>query len=313
MLIKVRDKLALYLLRSLYGKSTDFACSFYGQDPKCESEVKDSESVGIVFQGPIIDEKKLREGLVRYRHLLPDSSITISTWNGSLSTDFIAYLKGIRVTFVESQPPVVGGIMNVNRQIVSTQNGIRNLLLDSTPALILKTRTDYFPWRPDKAIWQMQALTQLLGGRDRIWGIDFNTRMDLPFSFSDIFQIGAIDSMNIYWRGDDLYQEDISVQQFFKLTDCQQNVSAVLRLQPAEIFLARRYLVSQGVAYDFSSLDDYKRALVEWFGILDSRHIELAFGKYSLAVPGYEPQTLDAKRKYYVKNQDWLAMIADKL
>jgi hypothetical protein len=308
---KVRDKIALYFLQGLYGKSSDFACNFYGQDTKCVSKITDSTAMGIVFQGPIIDEMKLRKGLVHYRQLLPDSSIAVSTWSGSLSADFMEFLNGIRVTFVESLPPAVGGIMNVNRQIVSTRNGIISLLDNFAPTLILKTRTDFFPWRPDKAIQQMRSLDRLLGGRDRIWGIDFNTRMDLPFSFSDIFQLGHADNMKTYWRSDNLYPNDVSVEEFFKLTRHQQDIAAILRLQPAEIFLARSYLVSQGATFDLSSSHDYKKALTEWFGILDSQHIELAFGKYSLAVPGYEPNPLRAKRKYYVKTQDWLAMVAE--
>lgn len=310
MINRVRDKLALHVLRTLYGKNADLACSFYGPDPSCESEVKDSAQVGIVFQGPVIDEAKLREGLAHYRRLLPASPITVSTWEGAVSADFREYLQALRVSCVESRAPAVAGIMNVNRQIVSTAQGIACLLQDSNPVIIAKTRTDYFPWRPDKAVRQMQAHERLLGSRARIWGIDFNTRMDLPFSFSDIFQIGPVDILKDYWRGDMLYPEDVSVKQFFKLTDHQKDIAAILSLQPAEIFLARRYLEGRGCAYDYSSLADYQAALSDWFGILDSQHIELAFGKYSLAVPGYEP--LDSMRRKFVKSADWLAMISER-
>lgn len=313
MLNKIKDKLALHILRNLYGKRFDFACSFYGRDHASASEVDDSTGIGIVFQGPIIDEEKLKEGLKHYRRLLPASAITLSTWEGAIQSDFRSFLGHLGVLCVESPPPLVSGIMNVNRQIVSTSNGINALLLESGPDLILKARTDYFPWRPDKAIRQMRTFTSLLGGRNRIWGIDFNTRLDLPFSFSDIFQLGPADSMKTYWRGDHLYPNNVSVQEFFESTCHQKDMAEVLRLQPAEIFLARRYLVSQGASFDFSSSYEYKRALAEWFGILDSQHIELAFGKYSLAVPGYEPMPRGAKRKYYVKNQDWLAMVAEVL
>jgi hypothetical protein len=311
MLNKVRDKLALHVLRKIYGARYDFSCSFYGRDRTSTSEVDDSTSIGIVFQGPIIDVEKLKEGLTHYRRLLPASTIAISTWEGAIHSDLRSFARHLGVSCVESSPPLVGGIMNVNRQIVSTSNGINSLLIESSPELILKARTDYFPWRPDKAIRQKQTFTRLLGGRDRIWGIDFNTRLDLPFSFSDIFQLGSAESMKTYWCGDTLYPNDISVEQFFKLTRHQQDTAEVLRLQPAEIFLARRYLIRRGATFDFHSSNDYKRALAEWFGILDSQHIELAFGKYSLAVPGYEPMPPTDKRKYYVKNQDWLAMVAE--
>lgn len=307
MLNKVRDKFVLHLLRTIYGAKADLACSFYGRDTKCESEISDSASIGIVFQGPVTDEAKLREGLAHYRRLLPSSKIVVSTWEGEIQAEFRKYLQSLQISCVESQVPAVSGIMNVNKQIVSTAQGIASLLRDSSITTIVKTRTDYFPWRPDKAVRQMQVYSRLLGGRARIWGVDFNTRMDLPFSFSDIFQVGPVGAMREYWWGENLYPEDVSVQRFLELTSRQEDLQAILLLQPAEIFLARRYLEGLGCAYNYSSLSDYRAALSEFFGILDSQHIELSFGKYSLAVPGYEP--LDVRKKRFVKNADWLAMI----
>jgi hypothetical protein len=308
MLNKIRDKLALHMLRALYGSDTDFSCNFFGPNPNYHSEIANSESVGVVFQGPLINEKKLRAGLAHYRAMLPESPIVLSTWKGSIGAELHALLKVLNVASVESDPPANGGIMNVNRQIVSTGLGIAKIREIANPELVVKARTDYFPWRVDNAIVHVKAHEKLLGGRARIWGVDFNTRYDLPFSFADIFQVGRSDVMSQYWNVDSLYPNDVSVQDFFRLTDNQNDIEAILRLQPAEIFLARRYLDAQNYKYHYQSLEDYWSALAEWFGVLDSQHIELAFGKYSLAVSGYEPA--EARKKRYVKNQDWMAMIA---
>jgi WavE lipopolysaccharide synthesis len=309
MLNKLRDKIAFYLLKTIYGEKVDYFCSFYGRDLNCESRITDSESIGIVFQGPVIDESKLGEGLAQYRQLLPRSPIVISTWKNSVKSDFKDYIRKLEVYCVESAPPDIGGIMNVNRQILSTANGIAYLVKQWNPDIIIKARTDYFPWRPDKAISQMRNGESIVGGEGRIWGVDFNTRMDLPFSFSDIFQIGRAKDMQDYWINGDLYPEEISVQRFLELTENQNNIASILQLQPAEIYLARRYLSSKGCALDFGSLSDYKIALAHKFGILDSQYIELAFGKYSLAEPGYEP--VDRRSKRYVNSQDWLSLVIE--
>jgi hypothetical protein len=307
---KVRDKLGLYALKTLFGKSTDFSCGFFGPDPKCQSEVVNSSAVGVVFQGPIADESKLIDGLRHYRRLFPESCIVLSTWTGEIRSETCDLASALGISCVESQPPRVGGLMNVNKQIVSTARGIDTLLQQAAPALVMKVRTDYFPWRPDKAVRCLLAHERLLGGEPRIWGVDINTRLDLPFSVADIFQLGRAEVMRTYWTEDPLYPRDISVQEFFELTDHQRDTAAILKLQPAEIYLAVRYLRARNCQYDYTSIIDYHAALAQWFGILDAQHLELAFGKYAFMTPGYEP-VVDRKKKY-VKAQDWISMVGEE-
>ncbi len=306
MLNKAKNKVAYHLFRALYGTKNDFACCFFGEDPYCKPILIDSASVGIVFQGPINDEEKLLVGLAQYRRLLPESSILVSTWRGAVGDEFRHRLDGLNIGLVENTLPAISGILNVNKQIVSTAQGIKILGENAGIKYIAKARTDFFPWRPDKGILQMLTLSDLLRGDPRIWGVDFNTRMDLPFSFSDLFQIGPIDLMSKYWRNDILYLRDISVKRFLSETDKQRDKSAILRLQPPEIYLARRYLERLDSRIDFYSLDDYVASLTKYFGVLDSRYIEMVFGKYSLILPGCELYGL--REKEYLKFSDWLSM-----
>jgi len=227
----IRDKLALYTLRILYGKSVDIGCSFYGPDDDCQSEVVDSSSVGIVFQGAIVDEPKLICGLKHYRRLFPKSFMVLSTWSGGLLPAIRDQASALDIHCVESQCPQISGIMNVNKQIVSTARGINALLRLSAPTLVMKVRTDYFPWRPDKAVSCLLTQEGLLGGAGRLWGLDINTRLDLPFSVADMFQLGRTEVMKTFWTEEPLYPKDISVNQFFELTDYQRDIPAVLKLQ----------------------------------------------------------------------------------
>jgi hypothetical protein len=132
----------------------------------------------------------------------------------------------------------------------------------------------------------------------------------LPFSVADIFQIGQVAPMRAYWTEQNLYPTDVTVEQFFDQTNHQTDMAAVLNLQPAEIYLASRYLKAMGCAYDYTSLFDYHAALGEWFGILDAQYLEFGFSKYTFMRPGYEPVANRSKK--YVNAQDWIAMLKVK-
>ena len=98
----------------------------------------DSSEISVVVQGAISD-KFTKRVLVSIRKYLPKSEIILSTWKGSdvsgLSYDIL----------IENEDP--GAIIlfpqwkqyhNLNRQIVSTQNGIAK----ASKKYILKIRTD---------------------------------------------------------------------------------------------------------------------------------------------------------------------------
>lgn len=301
---KVKDKAALYALKTIYGRNADLSCAYFGPDDRLRAQSPGIEDVGIVFQGPITNSIRLIAGLEQYRRLLPDARMVVSTWTGQKLDQLKAAAAKLHVRILESEPPQISGIMNVNKQIISTAYGIEALLNDFPVQIIAKARTDYFPWRPDRAFATAISLERLLGGHPRIWGLDLNTRADLPFSFADIFQVARTDAMRKYWRADMLYEKNISPTEFISATNNQQDQSAILALEPGEIFLAKRYLNFLNCDYDFSRDKDYYAALAEWFGILESHHIELSFSKYSNFFPGLEPP--HQRRKQYMSLARWL-------
>ena len=115
--------------------------------------------------------------------------------------------------------------------------------------------------------------------------------------------------MKKYWAREPLHPIDLSAGEYLKRTNQNKNIMAILELQPAEIYLATRYLKNQGCSYDFKSTDDYRAALACWFGLLDSQYIELCFNKYSFITPGYDP--INERKWEFVRVSDWLEMVTE--
>lgn len=98
----------------------------------------DSSEISVVVQGAINTywTKKVLKSIRKY---LPNAEIILSTWKGStvFGYDFDVLVEnddpGAEVIF-----PLWNGRNNVNRQLLSTQNGIKQ----ATRKYVLKTRTD---------------------------------------------------------------------------------------------------------------------------------------------------------------------------
>ena len=99
----------------------------------------DTKDISVVVQGGI-DQKYTSDCLKSIRKHLPDSEIILSTWEGSdadgLDYDIIIFNKKIEKNFIDNE--VLNLVNNTNRQIISTQNGIKK----ASKKYILKLRTD---------------------------------------------------------------------------------------------------------------------------------------------------------------------------
>lgn len=259
-----------------------------------------------VFQGPVPD--RFEAVFALYRAMFPQAPIVISTWESERPR--LAWLSDEAQTMaVFLSPPARRGIMNVNMQIWSTGHGIATVR-DAFPQVrrVAKLRMDHPPLRPDAIFPVLDHFSSTLGER-RIWGIDINTSASLPFSFSDIFQIGPLDEMSLFWATEALDDREMTPAQFLARTANQNDFDEIIRLRPAEIFLTLRYLRHREPDLDPTSVADYHSALARYFGILDADQIGLAFDKYSVWRNGRSPETLDHKR--FLSFTDWLGLVAD--
>lgn len=102
-----------------------------------ESEITDKD-ISVVVQGPI-DKLQTKKCLKSIRKLLPQAEIVLSTWLGSdiIDLDYDQLVLSDDPGFGDVSP-VTNKKNNVNRQIISTKNGINK----TSRKYILKIRTD---------------------------------------------------------------------------------------------------------------------------------------------------------------------------
>lgn len=305
---RFREKLVHRLIAAGQPDGTRFALAAYSPGLSgAPIPTTADENTAFVFQGLIASD--LDATLAGYRRLFPRSPIIIATWENE--REALAALPAINVdpliktTFL--RPPARRGIMNVNMQICSAGRGIA-LAAEAFPAVrrVAKIRIDCPPRRPD-AIFPI--IDHFDGGPEtagRIWGVDINTSATLPFSFSDIFQVGPIAAMLDFWALDELDDREMSPKEFLARTHGQTDLAEIIRLQPPEVFLTLRYLRRRGVAVRPDSLEDYREALARHFGVLDADQIGLAFDKYTPWRNGRSPQAI--AHKTFVSFPEWLQL-----
>ena len=98
------------------------------------------EEISVVVQGAI-DKDNTAKCLKSIRYYLPKSEIILSTWENSniddLDYDILVENKDPGALI---QDPLYGAYNNGNRQLLSTQEGIKK----ATRKYILKLRTDFY-------------------------------------------------------------------------------------------------------------------------------------------------------------------------
>lgn len=301
---RLHDRALQWLIACNQPAHSHFAIAAYAPGtPEDAFRSAAGPETAFVFQGPVAAD--FETTFKTYRTLFPESPIIVSTWESERpKLEWLQSDTTHRMVFLA--PPTKRGIMNVNLQIWSTGHGIR-AVRDHFPRVrrVAKLRSDYAPHRPDELFPVIDHFDAALGG-SRIWGVDINTSAALPFSFSDIFQIGPIEEMLQFWTLEDPDDRDMTPAEFLARTANQTDIDAVIRLQPAEIFLTLRYLAHKSSDLRADSVADYHRMLGRYFGILDADQIGLAFDKYTPWRNGRSPEEIAHKR--FISFPAWLRL-----
>ena len=95
-----------------------------------------SKDISVVVQGPIHTQDNLTKRVLEsVRTHLPNAELILSTWKGS-------QIDGLDcdILLLNDDPGAINGLNNVNRQIVSTRNGLQK----ATRTYAMKLRTDTF-------------------------------------------------------------------------------------------------------------------------------------------------------------------------
>jgi hypothetical protein len=166
---------------------------------KQKTEIKDSNEISIVVQGPMSCHAETQTLIDRLRKTFPRSQIIVSTWKNRKKLK----LNGVDDLIQDKMPKqillkAVSGAKNVERQIVSTLNGLRK----AKKKYCLKIRTDMILLRKP-VLYIEKNNTKHLRGKILIpteYTRDENLAANYRFHFSDILQFGFTSDLYKIWK-----------------------------------------------------------------------------------------------------------------
>lgn len=165
-----------------------------------------SSDISVVVQGPIHRQENLtRRVLESVRAYLPESEVILSTWKGSDATG-LSY----DVLLLNDDPGAINGNNNVNRQIVSTRNGLEK----ASRKYAMKLRTDtlltgtgfldaferYPERRDDFKVFEHKVVIPTLYTRNPLRALFYSALSYYFFHPSDIFQFGLKTDLWLLWN-----------------------------------------------------------------------------------------------------------------
>lgn len=264
----------------------------------------DTSQITVVFQGMVnaypsnSDELTFAEVLRRTREVLPNAKYILSTWNN------IEIPKNIELDFIvtSDDPGGLPGIKfddkvnNVNRQIVSTLNGIRAVKTKYT----IKMRTDAYLEHAGFIDLYKRFNTESTLSNDRIvvnpfFTLDPTIYEHIPYHISDWFQFAKTDTLLSYWN---VPLMDKATATYYDTNSFAKNSGYFDKK------FRVRYAVEQYISLHYakkmfypipqyhndindSILEGFRDFLARYFIVIDPWAIGLAFPKYYWAYDSY--------------------------
>jgi hypothetical protein len=266
-------------------------------------------NLAIVLQGPIMSENSLTMRIVNYYATkFPEVCIVISTWKDTPSSDLAPFLeleeKG-RIRLVQNDDPEIPGALNVNRQIVSSRNGLFSVLHDHEFAI--KSRTDQVFMAPRFLHYLGDLLdrySNVISGETKIVISSLNTFAFRLYSASDMFHFGKTKDLYNYWN------QPLDFRDAIELSNISSNLHTEALKRVAEVYLNTNYFtskVSKDPSYD---LKESLHFIAQHFIIADA---------FSLGQKWFKNTNLSDRwglskfpNKFYELNHsDWIGLQSD--
>ena len=235
-----------------------------------------TDDIAIVIQGPIETKNDFTIETVKYYKEAGYSNIIVSTWN-SENPEIIQRLKSMGVRVVTSELPNFKGYGNINYQLVSTQNGIKEAIKKNSK-YICKTRSD----QRIENVFSFVAMIRLLNnypvkGKSSLLNriIALSTEYGsfyTPYYVSDFFYFGTSEDMSKFL--------DIKLdnRDFFERKGMSRydvaNKKAI-----SEVYIMRNLVEIMGNNYD-CSIKDYWDFIRDNLILIDKCFIKLYWPKY---------------------------------
>lgn len=177
-----------------------FSKDFYHQS---EIGACNPRKIGLIIQGPLVKSGAFTLESVRlYKKTFKQSVIVLSTWDDEDSR-YLEKIKAEEIEIVLSQKPTKPGSFNKNYQIVSSYAGVSRAR-DLGVKYVLKTRSDQrmYARNIEEFLCNLLRTFSIPDGysqKERMIGINFNTRKSEPYYLSDMFLFGHVDDMISFW------------------------------------------------------------------------------------------------------------------
>jgi tetratricopeptide (TPR) repeat protein len=239
------------------------------------SDYLPKEKIAIVIQGPLLTfENFTLETVKLYKRIFPFCKLIVSTWADEDSV-LIDMIRVVGAEIVLNEKPGLAGFMNINMQIRSALNGIKQAQ-QTDSIYVLKTRTDYRIYNP---LFFIDALNLLSAvpltpsvqaiQRQRLLAFGDSNRYVL-YDVADKNMFGHIDDMMNYWSAPEDDRElpgEINI------------VYQLAKYGTAESYLFTQYIMKIGRELKWS-LTDFWDILKEHFVFMDQSAADMYWCKH---------------------------------
>lgn len=259
-----------------------------------ESKCDEQKMVGIIIQGQVLLTDDFTLNNVKYyKKMYPYASIIVSTWD-TTDDKVCEILKKVGAIVVLSRDPDITGIGNVNRQLVTTNAGIKKCKELGLP-YILKTRTDqricklyfleYFLSLINTFSSNADSIGLLQERRIVAFQATVGSSMFIPYMLSDMLFFGTTQDIEEYfsfpfsdvdhktranrWNyGKKLLDNNVSIYEYYS------------KMAP-EMMLAWNYAMTASNGKLSNTLQDYWKFLKECMICISVDDVELYWPKYN--------------------------------
>ena len=271
-----------------------------------QSKNRVKNKITIIIQGPIIRRNDFTLNSINLYLKNCNSNIILSTWENELLNVEIKNLRKIGVNVLINKLPKIRGPSNLNCQILSTLNAIKNAKSNKNK-FIIKTRTDFriylkkFDIKILKLFNDYKKKNKFL----KIGSTNFTLKNRL-YSLSEILMFG--ETNNLYNYFSKLYT-DQEYSDFSSFLKKQKKENLFLKESYncfPENFLCYKYLkfkINKKIRYNSKS---YIGALKKYFIIIDNSILDIFWYKYNHQYE-YREKDFSLKQKNYpLKFLDWI-------
>jgi len=291
--LKFEDDFFIYKLLPV--KAKDFTLT--------SDKMENCPCVGIVIQGPILKENDFTlETIKNYKKTFnnPNLKIILSTWNEE-DLEYINEFKKLDIEVITSEMPLKKGLLNLNCQIKSTQEGVKRAKILGCE-YILKTRTDQRFYATNIIEFLLNVLktfpigSEGVNQKERLVVLSFNTFKYRIYGISDMFLFGHIDDVERYWSLDYCDKEELTRAE--KLDHIKTHL-----YRTPETHIIKEYLKKIGHPPKLT-LEDSLDVYAKYFCMVDKETVELFWPKYTNADRRWE--SFEYSEMEELKFREWL-------